>query len=54
MPELENTRSNRWLTALTIDEKESGIFIGKVLSTLAEENIEARPMWKPLTYAVAL
>ncbi|HDR3886981.1 TPA: aminotransferase class I/II-fold pyridoxal phosphate-dependent enzyme [Bacillus cereus] len=48
MPELENTRSNRWLTALTIDEKESGIFIGKVLSTLAEENIEARPMWKPL------
>ncbi|KAB2460682.1 aminotransferase class I/II-fold pyridoxal phosphate-dependent enzyme [Bacillus sp. CH126_4D] len=48
MPELENTRSNRWLTTLTIDEKESGISVGKVLSTLAEENIEARPMWKPL------
>lgn len=48
MPELENTRSNRWLTTLTIDEKESGISIGKVLSILAEENIEARPMWKPL------
>ncbi|MCU5705816.1 DegT/DnrJ/EryC1/StrS family aminotransferase [Bacillus wiedmannii] len=48
MPELENTRSNRWLTTLTIDEKESGISIGKVLRILAEENIEARPMWKPL------
>ncbi|MBK5451707.1 aminotransferase class I/II-fold pyridoxal phosphate-dependent enzyme [Bacillus sp. TH22] len=48
MPELENTRSNRWLTTLTIDEKESGISIGKLLRTLAEENIEARPTWKPL------
>ncbi|EOP12156.1 MULTISPECIES: aminotransferase class I/II-fold pyridoxal phosphate-dependent enzyme [Bacillus] len=48
MPELENTRSNRWLTTLTIDEKESGISIGKLLRILAEENIEARPMWKPL------
>ncbi|PFE15176.1 aminotransferase class I/II-fold pyridoxal phosphate-dependent enzyme [Bacillus cereus] len=48
MPELENTRSNRWLTTLTIDEKESGISIGKVLRILAEDNIEARPMWKPL------
>ena len=48
MPELENTRSNRWLTTLTIDEKESGISIGELLGILAEENIEARPMWKPL------
>ncbi|MFB5252944.1 aminotransferase class I/II-fold pyridoxal phosphate-dependent enzyme [Bacillus cereus] len=48
MPELENTRSNRWLTTMMIDEKESGISIGKLLTTLAEENIEARPTWKPL------
>ncbi|WP_226640279.1 aminotransferase class I/II-fold pyridoxal phosphate-dependent enzyme [Bacillus tropicus] len=48
MPELENTRSNRWLTTLTIDENESGTSSGKLLRTLAEENIEARPMWKPL------
>ncbi|MGH0518614.1 aminotransferase class I/II-fold pyridoxal phosphate-dependent enzyme [Bacillus toyonensis] len=48
MPELEHTRPNRWLTTLTIDEKESGISIGKLLRILAEENIEARPMWKPL------
>lgn len=48
MPELENTRSNRWLTTLTIDEKESGISIGNLLRDLEEANIEARPMWKPL------
>lgn len=48
MPELENTRSNRWLTTMMIDEKESGISIEKLLKTLAEENIEARPTWKPL------
>ncbi|QWG34657.1 aminotransferase class I/II-fold pyridoxal phosphate-dependent enzyme [Bacillus mycoides] len=48
MPELENTCSNRWLTTLLIDEKESGISIGKLLSVLSDENIEARPTWKPL------
>ncbi|WP_242219247.1 DegT/DnrJ/EryC1/StrS aminotransferase family protein [Bacillus cereus group sp. BfR-BA-01380] len=48
MPELENTHSNRWLTALTIDEKETGISIQSLLEALAEENIEARPVWKPL------
>ncbi|MDM5234669.1 aminotransferase class I/II-fold pyridoxal phosphate-dependent enzyme [Bacillus cereus] len=48
MPELENTHSNRWLTTLMIDEKESGISIEKLLRILAEENIEARPTWKPL------
>ena len=48
MPELENTGSNRWLTTLTIDEKEAGISIESLLESLAEENIEARPVWKPL------
>ncbi|MBW3495096.1 MULTISPECIES: aminotransferase class I/II-fold pyridoxal phosphate-dependent enzyme [Bacillus] len=48
MPELENTRSNRWLTTMMIDEKESGISIETLLTTLADENIEARPTWKPL------
>ncbi|MFD6509864.1 MULTISPECIES: aminotransferase class I/II-fold pyridoxal phosphate-dependent enzyme [unclassified Bacillus (in: firmicutes)] len=48
MPELENTHSNRWLTTMMIDEKASGISIEKLLTTLAEENIEARPTWKPL------
>lgn len=48
MPELENTRSNRWLTALTIEERETGISITSLLKSMAEENIEGRPVWKPL------
>ncbi|MDZ5473326.1 aminotransferase class I/II-fold pyridoxal phosphate-dependent enzyme [Bacillus sp. 31A1R] len=48
MPELENTFSNRWLSALTINELESGVSIKELLFALEEENIEARPVWKPL------
>ncbi|MGE6552740.1 aminotransferase class I/II-fold pyridoxal phosphate-dependent enzyme [Bacillus mycoides] len=48
MPELENTCSNRWLTTLTIDEKEAGISIESLLGVLSRENIEARSVWKPL------
>ncbi|WP_278187234.1 MULTISPECIES: aminotransferase class I/II-fold pyridoxal phosphate-dependent enzyme [Bacillaceae] len=48
MPELGNTISNRWLTALTIIEEEAGISVGNLLEALTEENIEARPVWKPL------
>jgi len=48
MPELENTRSNRWLTTLTLNEKETGISASKLLEILNENNIEARHVWKPL------
>lgn len=48
MPELENTRSNRWLTALTINEKESGVTIDELLRELHNHHIEARHVWKPL------
>ena len=48
MPELDHTRSNRWLTTLTIDEEIVGTSIASLLQSLAEENIEARPVWKPL------
>lgn len=48
MPELENTLSNRWLTALTLDEETAGISSAVLLKSLADENIEARPVWKPL------
>ncbi len=48
MPELDNTRSNRWLTTLTVDEKVVGISTNVLLQALSEENIEARPVWKPL------
>ncbi len=48
MPELPNTRSNRWLTVLTLDENEAGVSVEALLGALAEQNIEARPVWKPL------
>ncbi|WP_374120972.1 DegT/DnrJ/EryC1/StrS family aminotransferase [Neobacillus sp. PS3-12] len=48
MPELEQTRSNRWLTALTIDEKAAGVSVQQLLEALIADNIEARPGWKPL------
>ena len=48
MPELHDTFSNRWLTALVINEKEAGVSVAEILTALGEENIEARPVWKPL------
>lgn len=48
MPELVNTRSNRWLTVLTIDESKAGISVQTLLNDLTAANIEARPVWKPL------
>jgi pyridoxal phosphate-dependent aminotransferase EpsN len=48
MPELENTHSNRWLTTLTIKEEDAGVSVTRLLEAMAEENIEARPVWKPL------
>lgn len=48
MPELAGTMSNRWLTALTVNEKQAGFSNLTLLKSLAKENIEARPVWKPL------
>jgi len=47
-PELEGTKSNRWLTALTIDSEVTGVSRGEIIEKLAGENIEARPVWKPM------
>ncbi|MFA8438398.1 DegT/DnrJ/EryC1/StrS family aminotransferase [Pueribacillus sp. YX66] len=48
MPELEGTVSNRWLTALTIDQDKLKVTPTDILGALENENIEARPVWKPL------
>ena len=48
MPELANTRSNRWLTSFTLNENEAKTSVHHLISCLADENIEARPVWKPL------
>ncbi|WP_188736062.1 DegT/DnrJ/EryC1/StrS family aminotransferase [Oceanobacillus neutriphilus] len=48
MKELEDTQSNRWLTTLTIDDRKAGITVRQILDALNKQNIEARPVWKPL------
>lgn len=48
MPELENTFSNRWLTTMTINENLTDITSSELIAYLAEENIEARHVWKPM------
>ncbi|WP_309088915.1 aminotransferase class I/II-fold pyridoxal phosphate-dependent enzyme [Domibacillus sp.] len=48
MPELDNTRTNRWLTALTVDKRKAGVTTAQLIHALAERNVEARPVWKPL------
>lgn len=48
MPEAHYGRSNRWLTALTIDRRRFGHDRDDVMRLLAEHNIESRPVWKPM------
>lgn len=48
MPEAEYGRSTRWLTCITIDPAVAPTDREKVRLALAEENIEARPVWKPM------
>lgn len=48
MPELVETFSNRWLTAILVDEEKLGISNELILRALSDRNIEARPVWKPL------
>jgi len=48
MPEAPLSRSNRWLTCLTIDPAVAGFDSEKVRKALEAENIEARLVWKPL------
>ena len=48
-PELKNNFSNRWLTAITINPKlTNGITREDIRLSLEKENIEARPLWKPM------
>ncbi len=47
-PELPDSQSNRWLTALAISPKEAGISVAELRLRLAERGIEARPVWKPM------
>ncbi len=48
MPEPEHGRSTRWLTCITVDEKKFGATREAIRMALEEENIESRPLWKPM------
>jgi dTDP-4-amino-4,6-dideoxygalactose transaminase len=48
MPEAPWGRHTRWLTALTIDGAAFGADRETVRLALEEQNIEARPLWKPM------
>jgi len=48
MPEADYGRSNRWLTCLTIDPDLFGADREQVRLALEKENIESRPVWKPM------
>lgn len=47
-PEPEWSWSNRWLSALTLDPEITGVTAAEVIQRLADEMIEARPVWKPM------
>jgi pyridoxal phosphate-dependent aminotransferase EpsN len=48
MPEMEDTFHNRWLSTLMIDASKLNVTVNDIVEHLAEFNIEARPVWKPM------
>ena len=48
-PEQEGSFSNRWLTCILVDPKRNnGVTREDIRLALEEENIESRPLWKPM------
>lgn len=43
-----DTRDNFWLTSIVVDEAEAGFSSSDLQQFLADLNIEARPLWKPM------
>jgi dTDP-4-amino-4,6-dideoxygalactose transaminase len=48
MPEAAWGRCTRWLTCITVAPKAAGTDREKIRLALADKNIEARPVWKPM------
>lgn len=46
-PELEDALSNRWLTSILLDAG-CGVTPAQLLDALNAENMEGRPLWKPM------
>ena len=47
MPEKENERSNYWLSTMTLKE-DSKVKPIDIIEALEKENVESRPVWKPM------
>jgi dTDP-4-amino-4,6-dideoxygalactose transaminase len=47
-PESAGMRANRWLTTVVIDPAQAGFDRERVRLALEAENIESRPLWKPM------
>ena len=47
-PEGGDFNSNYWLTCITVDPEEAGFTRGGVRLALDGDNIESRPLWKPM------
>lgn len=48
MPEADYGRCNRWLSVILIDEDVFGASPDQIRIALENENIESRPVWKPM------
>lgn len=48
MPEPDKCRSTRWLTCVVIDGEAFGAGPASIREALEADNIEARPVWKPM------
>ncbi len=48
MPEFKDAVPNCWLSTLLIDSEITGVTYLDIIEALSNENIEARPVWKPL------
>ena len=46
-PEMADCKSNRWLTSILLN-KDCGVSPSQLLDALNTENIEGRPLWKPM------
>ncbi|MFB6352402.1 MAG: DegT/DnrJ/EryC1/StrS family aminotransferase [Bradymonadaceae bacterium] len=48
MPEADYGDSTRWLTCLTVEPEAAGVTSDEIREALQAENIDARPIWKPM------
>lgn len=44
MPEIDKSRGNRWLSAMTFEKSD----YNKIIKALEDINVESRPLWKPM------